>query len=568
MTLEYIPLDDLTPAKLNVRKRGSRDVADLVPSIRALGLLQPLLVRAAGDAFEIIAGQRRYHALQAIAAEDRESRPVPCLVLQEGDDAQAIEASLAENVARLPMDEIDQYKAFAALVKKGMSTGDIAACFGITERLVTQRLAIANLLSPILTLYRNGDIGVQTVRLLTMATKAQQRDWLELCNSDDAYAPEGHGLKDWLFGGANIKTDVALFDLETYDGAIISDLFAEDRYFADPEPFWAAQNAAIAARREAYLADNWTAVELLETGEYFYEWEHVERSKEEGGKVFIQVTRSGEVTFHEGYLRGKAIRASERKQANKPEKPEMTAPLRNYVDLHRHAAVREKLAGAHALSFRLAVAQIIAGSELWSVDAAVQKTLKAATGESLANNKAEQRFKTQRTAIAALLDLDVDEGGSIVPCRTDSGVRRDFATIFAKLKTLSDEQVLRILSFVTAECLPEDPDLVDQLGAELDVSLTEDWQPDAAFFDLCRDKEALGAMVAEIAGADVAAQHLTATAKAQKAIITACLDGTRSPKVVDWQPRYMRFPMQGYTERSGLSTLDDLTNEDAQSDAA
>ena len=37
------------------------------------------------------------------------------------DNAKAIEASLAENIARLPMDEIDQYKAFAALVKEGNS---------------------------------------------------------------------------------------------------------------------------------------------------------------------------------------------------------------------------------------------------------------------------------------------------------------------------------------------------------------------------------------------------------------------------------------------------------------
>ncbi|MEL7444221.1 MAG: ParB/Srx family N-terminal domain-containing protein [Pseudomonadota bacterium] len=105
MKLQHIDLNTLIPAKVNVRKRGAKDIGDLVPSIRALGLLQPLLVRPAGDGFEIVAGQRRYHALCAIAEEDGSAEPVPCLVMTDGDDAHAIEASLAENVARLPMDE-------------------------------------------------------------------------------------------------------------------------------------------------------------------------------------------------------------------------------------------------------------------------------------------------------------------------------------------------------------------------------------------------------------------------------------------------------------------------------
>jgi hypothetical protein len=90
------------------------------------------------DGFEVIAGQRRLNACRIIA-EDGEIDPIPCLVMAEGDDAAAIEASLAENVERLPMDEVDQYKAFAKLVKQGHGTDDIATTFGITPRMVAQR---------------------------------------------------------------------------------------------------------------------------------------------------------------------------------------------------------------------------------------------------------------------------------------------------------------------------------------------------------------------------------------------------------------------------------------------
>ena len=82
-----------------------------------------------------------------------------------------------------------------------------------------------------------------------MATKTQQRDWLKLVDDNDA--PTGHSLKGWLFGGQAIRTKVALFDLATYSGKIVGDLFSEDGYFANAEDFWTAQDEAIAARRDA-----------------------------------------------------------------------------------------------------------------------------------------------------------------------------------------------------------------------------------------------------------------------------------------------------------------------------
>ena len=79
MQLDHIKLEDLKPAKLNVRKSGGKAVDDLVPSIRSLGLIQPLLVRPNCDGYEVVAGQRRYHALKALA-EDGAAEPVPCIV--------------------------------------------------------------------------------------------------------------------------------------------------------------------------------------------------------------------------------------------------------------------------------------------------------------------------------------------------------------------------------------------------------------------------------------------------------------------------------------------------------
>lgn len=108
MKLHHIDLNDLKPSPLNVRRHGGADVSDLVPSIRAQGVLQPLLVRQNCEGYEVIAGGRRLKACEIIAAEGMEPFPsIPCAELEDGDDAAAIEASLAENIARLPMDEIE-----------------------------------------------------------------------------------------------------------------------------------------------------------------------------------------------------------------------------------------------------------------------------------------------------------------------------------------------------------------------------------------------------------------------------------------------------------------------------
>ncbi|MEM1363941.1 MAG: ParB/RepB/Spo0J family partition protein [Pseudomonadota bacterium] len=550
MQLNHIPLDDLTPAKLNVRKQGRKEFCDLLPSLRAHGLLQPLLVRAAEDGFEIVAGQRRYHALKRLAEEQDNADAVPCLIMEQGKDAEAIEASLAENVARLPMDEIDQYKAFAALSKQGLSTEDIAARFGITTWLVTQRLAIARIIPPILTAFRKGDIAADTLRLPTMATKSQQREWLRLFKSKEDYTPEGYRLKAWLFGGKDIKTETALFDLEAYPGPIISDLFGDASYFADAETFWTLQNTAIAAAKDAYLAKGWSDVVLLEVGEYSPSWDYPEIAKADGGKVYVQINQSGEVTFHEGRLSRKEIKARSKGEDTKTtQKPELTAAMQNHLALHRHAAVRDTLLVHQGMALRLAVAQMIAGSELWRVEADPQRANKHSIRDSLTSNKAEARFAEERKTLAEMLCLPRAADQTRVPHREDYAAGRDLHHLFKTLCDLDDDTVLRIMTFVVAECLPVGSAMVEVLGQQLDVSLPDDWSPDDAFFDLLRDKQAINAIVGEIAGDDIAAQHVSSTAKVQKSIIKACLDGTRPAKVETWQPRYMTFPMYCYANK-------------------
>lgn len=126
MKLDFIDLGKLSISKANMRyAKKAPDVSDILPTVRKRGVVVPVLVRANGspDTFEIVAGARRYHAGLIVADERRAAGedvdPMPCAILDGGDDADAIEASLIENIARLDPDEVTRWATFTRLVKRG-----------------------------------------------------------------------------------------------------------------------------------------------------------------------------------------------------------------------------------------------------------------------------------------------------------------------------------------------------------------------------------------------------------------------------------------------------------------
>jgi ParB/RepB/Spo0J family partition protein len=310
MKLDFIPMDKLSIAATNMRGKGKdADVSDLLPSVRARGVLVPLLVRpnCAEGHFEIVAGRRRFTAVNAVAREGGAVKPLPCAILDEGDDVDALEASMLENLARVQPDEVRQWEAFVELVKSGRSVDEVADTFGFEPSAVKRILALGNLLPRIRTLYRGGQIDVNTVRHLTLASKSQQKAWLALFDDEAAYCPTGHQLKAWLFGGSAIAVTHALFDIDMFKGGIVADLFGEDRFFADSDAFWSAQMDAIGARKADYLNAGWSGVEIMPRGEWFRSWDHVHAGKRSCWFVFFAptaLTRSTSLRFmHPTYLR-------------------------------------------------------------------------------------------------------------------------------------------------------------------------------------------------------------------------------------------------------------------------
>ena len=558
MQLQHINIGKLKDAAVNMRQnKRAPDVSDILPSVTARGILVPLLVRPSGgdDTFEIVAGRRRYYAAKKVEAEAGTIDPLPCAVMEPGDYAAALEASMLENFARLDPDEMTQYETFVRLTKEGKTVAAIAQTFGISELMVKRRLALGNLTPKIRQAYRCEEIDAEPIRHLTMASKPQQREWLKLFNDPEQYAPRGYQLKQWLFGGEQIAADAALFPLDDYKGQMIADLFGEQSYFADTDQFWSLQNAAVAAKRDKLIEAGWANVEILEPGDRFCVWEHEKTPKEDGGGVYISVSHRGEVEIHDGWLTRKEANAKRRakqkedgsNEASKDIRPELTNPAQNYLELHRHAAVRHAMLAQTGVALRLMVAHAIGGSALWRTETDPQSTRKDKTAHSVANSKAEAALAEERKTVLMLLGF-AEHSHSLVRCNGDY---HRVAEIFTSLLKLPDDDVLQVLAVVMAETLQAGTAVIELLGRHLGVNMRDYWEPDDAFFELLRDRQAVNATIRHIGDKRTADSHITATTKVQKQIIRDYLSGEGRKKVDGWLPRYMEFPFKAYTKGGG-----------------
>lgn len=561
MKLDFIDIGYLDDASVNMRHgRKAPDVADILPTIRKRGIIVPVVVRPGGTEgrFELVAGRRRVHAARLALAEDGadpDLSRVPAAIMEAGDDAAALEASLIENLARLDPDEVTQWETFVRLVKQGRTVDDIAETFGLPEPTIRRVLALGNLLPRVRDLYRTEKIDRTTVRHLTLASKSQQKAWLALHDDPDAYVPTGHQLKAWLFGGQSIAAKVALFDLETYQGATVADLFGDDCYFADTDLFWVAQNAAIEARRDAYLEDGWSDVVIVPPSDVFHSWEYEKAGKRKGGRVYIDVRSTGEVTFHEGYITRNEARRAERGEANcgaKPQRPELTSTLQAYVDLHRHAAVRAALLEHSGIALRMMVAHAIVGSHLWTVRPEPQTTRNEDVRESIETCRAETVFDTHRRAVLDRLGFSSEEPTVTGGNGDDYGV----VGVFLRLIDLCDEDLARIIAVVIGETMAAGSAAVEVVGSTLGLDMADWWQADDALFSLLRDREVLSRIVGDVAGETVASANAKEKSKTLKRIVTDHLAGNDGrARVERWVPRWMQFPPSAYTERGGVGSV-------------
>jgi len=172
-TPSSLPITQLQPGKYQPRTRMDEGaLTELAESIRAQGLLQPILVRPLPDAqdrYEIIAGERRFRAAQMAGLNE-----APVLV-KVVDDHVAAAMALIENIQREDLNPLEEAQGIQRLISDFAFTHEQAAsAVGRSRSAVSNLLRLLNLAQPVQTMLMAGDIDMGHARALLAVDPATQ----------------------------------------------------------------------------------------------------------------------------------------------------------------------------------------------------------------------------------------------------------------------------------------------------------------------------------------------------------------------------------------------------------
>jgi len=160
-----MPVEFLRPNPRNPRKRfDDPELDELAASIKERGVIQPVVVRPiprVADAYEIIAGERRWRAAQRAGRHD-----IPVIVVVAGD-REALEIAIVENVQRADLNALEEAAGYAQLGHDyGYSHGDIARVVGKSRSHVANTIRLTQLPEHTRALLAGGQISAGHARAL------------------------------------------------------------------------------------------------------------------------------------------------------------------------------------------------------------------------------------------------------------------------------------------------------------------------------------------------------------------------------------------------------------------
>ena len=143
-------------------------LAELTESIRQHGVLQPVLLRPAGDGFELIAGERRWRA-----AQRAQLHVIPALV-REHDDSGSAELALIENVQREDLNAIEEAHGYQALIGRfGHTQDNVAKLVGKSRSHVANLLRLLDLPEAVRLMLLRGDISMGHARAVATSPEPE-----------------------------------------------------------------------------------------------------------------------------------------------------------------------------------------------------------------------------------------------------------------------------------------------------------------------------------------------------------------------------------------------------------
>jgi ParB family chromosome partitioning protein len=154
-----VPIDLLDPNPMQPRQVMG-DLSELMASVAEKGIIEPLLVRQRGGRYQIIAGERRYHAAVQVGLRD-----VPVIV-RDVDDEEVMELALVENLQRKDLTPFEESEALQQLADKCAYTHeDMARKLGKSRTSITESLSLTAMPEEVRSLCRLADITAKSTLL-------------------------------------------------------------------------------------------------------------------------------------------------------------------------------------------------------------------------------------------------------------------------------------------------------------------------------------------------------------------------------------------------------------------
>ncbi len=162
-TPQQLPIEKLQPGRYQPRTRMDAEaLAELADSIRAQGVIQPILVRpVGGDRYEIIAGERRFRAAQMAGLTE-----VPVSIRDVPDNA-ALAMALIENIQREDLNPLEEAQGVQRLIREfGFTHEQAAAAIGRSRSATSNLLRLLNLAAPVQEMLMGGRLDMGHARAL------------------------------------------------------------------------------------------------------------------------------------------------------------------------------------------------------------------------------------------------------------------------------------------------------------------------------------------------------------------------------------------------------------------
>ncbi|RJG39943.1 ParB/RepB/Spo0J family partition protein [Mesorhizobium sp. DCY119] len=243
-----VPFNRLVLSQQNVRKtKAGVSIEELAEDIAHRGLLTSLNVRAEVDAdgnetgiYRIPAGGRRYRALEFLVNQKKLSKTaaIPCIV-SKGDTLE-VEDSLAENVKRVDLHPLDEFRAIMTLREQGLDEEEIAARFHMSVATVKQRLRLASVSPRLLELYANDEMKLGQVMAFSITNdhvrQEQVWDTISRSHNQDAYYIRRMLTETAVRASDRRAVYVGIDVYEAAGGVVMRDLFEQDNggWLQDP----------------------------------------------------------------------------------------------------------------------------------------------------------------------------------------------------------------------------------------------------------------------------------------------------------------------------------------------